>query len=91
MRDKRHRRHAIYSGIRATDRLWYLRTKWCNGAYISQKTLREVVRLGGLCVYDVVKTATPKSTITSDALAIGGIIFITFGLGGLPSLDCFVK
>ena len=40
---------------------------------------------------DVVKTATPTSTITSDALAIGGIIFITFGLGGLPSLACFVR
>ena len=66
-------------------------SKWYNGAYISLKTLREAVRVGRLCVYDVVKTATPKSTITSDALAIGGIIFITFGLGGLPSLDCFVK
>ena len=44
------------------------------------------------CDYtDVVKIATPTSTITRDALAIGGTIFITLGLGGFPCLDCFVK
>jgi len=59
--------------------------------YASLKTLCGAVRVGRLCAYDVVKTATPTSTTTSDALAIEGTIFITFGLGGLPSLDCVVK
>jgi hypothetical protein len=59
--------------------------------YTSLKTLCESPRVVRLCAYGVVKTATPISTTTSDTLAIGGIIFMTFGLGGLPSLDCFVK
>ena len=33
---------------------------------------------------EVVKTATPISTMTNDVRATGGTIFITFGLGGLP-------
>ena len=37
------------------------------------------------CGYtDVVKIATPTSTITSDALAIGETIFITFGFFLIP-------
>ena len=55
------------------------------GSYLG--VLKEV----RLCVYDVVKIAAHTSTIKSDVLAIGGTIFITFGLGGLPSPDCFVK
>ena len=59
--------------------------------YAWLETLCESARVDRLCAYDVVKTATPISTTTSDTLANGGIIFMTFGLGGLPSLDCFIK
>jgi len=39
----------------------------------------------------VVNTATPIKTKASDVLAIGGITFITLGLGELPALDCWVR
>ena len=45
-----------------------------------RKKLCESPRVVGLCAYDVVKTATPISTTTRDTLAIGGTIFMTFGL-----------
>ena len=75
---------------RVTDRAWHL-SESQGDTYASLETLCVSARVGRLCAYDVVKTATPTSTTTSDTLAIGGTIFMTFGLGGLPSLDCFVK
>ena len=74
---------------KVTDRLWPLSESTVTFASI--ETLSESPRVCRLCVYDVVKTAIPTSTTTSDTLAIGGTIFMTFGSGGLPSLDCFVK
>ena len=76
---------------RVTDRAWHLSESMGGYLCIAKDSVWGVVRVGRLCAYDVVKTATPTSTTTSDALAIEGTIFITFGLGGLPSLDCFVK
>ena len=74
---------------KVTDRLWPLSESTVTFASI--ETLSESPRVCRLCVYDVVKIAAHTSTIKSDVLAIGGTIFITFGLGGLPSLACFVK
>ena len=40
------------------------------------------------CYTDVVNTAIPIKTKTSEVRAIGGTIFITLGLGGLPAFAC---
>ena len=43
------------------------------------------------CYTDVVSTATPIKSNTSDVRAIGGTNLITLGLGGLPALACWER